>query len=228
MSFRRTAPRATLGLVANAYTYDGVLYLAVTRRCTLHCTFCPKTHGRWVVAGNDLRSDPELDAGQLVAAAEEVGLAQHHHVAFVGLGEPTLRLDVVLEVGRILRARGHHVRLVTDGLASLRHGRDVAPLFAGALDEVDVSLNAPDGDTYAKVCPNAYGPAAHTAACDFIRAIRAHVPEVKATVVAVPGLDLDACRALADSLGVPLRVRPYFDPTTGEPHEVVQSLESRV
>lgn len=205
--------------MANAYTYDGVLYLAVTRRCTLHCTFCPKTHGRWIVAGNDLRLDPELDAAQLMAAAEAAGLSQHHHVAFVGLGEPTLRLDVVLEVGRALRARGHHVRMVTDGLASLRHGTDVTPRLEGALDEVDVSLNAADPIAYAKLCPNVYGPSAHPAVCDFIRAVQRHVPVVKASVVAVPGLDLAACRALAQSLGVELRVRPYFDPLTGEPHE---------
>ena len=57
------------------------------------------------------------------------------------------------------------------------------------------------------------------AACDFIRAVKRHVPSVVASVVATPGQDLAACRALADDLGVPLRVRPYFDPKLGEPHE---------
>ena len=219
LSFRRSAPRVTFPSVANAYTYDGVLYLAVTRRCTLHCVFCPKIHGRWVVAGNDLRSDPELDADALIAAAEAVGLAQHRHVAFVGLGEPTMRLDVVLDVARRLRARGHHVRMVTDGLASLRHGEDVTPRFEGAFDEVDVSLNAPDPASYVRYCPNVHGEAAHPAVCAFIRALRAHVPVVKASVVALPDQDLAACRALADELGVELRVRPWFDPLRGEPHE---------
>lgn len=207
--------------MANAYTYDGVLYFAVTRRCTLHCTFCPKTQGVWTVAGNDLRSDPELDADQLIAAAEAVGLPDFHRVAFVGLGEPTLRLEVVLEVGRALRARGHHVRMVTDGLANRRHGFDVTPRFAGALDEVDVSLNAPDGDTYARLCPNVYGASAHASVCEFVREVKKHVPVVKVSAVAVPELDpaaLQAIRALAESLGVELRVRPYFDPVTGEPH----------
>lgn len=205
--------------MAVAYAYDGTLYLAVTRRCTLHCVFCPKTHGRWTVTGNDMARDPEPTPAELLAAAEKAGLGAYHEVAFVGLGEPTLRLEVVVEIGRALRARGHRVRLVTDGLASLRAGEDVSGRLAGAVDEVDVSLNAPDADTYARLCPNAFGPAAHAAACEFIRAVRAHVPVVKATAVALPEVDIAACEALAARLGVPLRVRPYFDPRAGEPHE---------
>lgn len=202
-----------------AYLYDGTLYLAVTRRCTLRCTFCPKTHGRWTVAGNDLRYDPEPSAAQLLTAAASLERPPNAEVAFVGLGEPTIRLDVVVEVGRALRAQGTRVRLVTDGLASLRAGEDVSHRLAGAVDEVDVSLNAADPETYARVCPNTYGGAAHAAACDFIAHVAKHVPVVKATAVAVPEVDMAAVEALAKRLGVPLRVRPYFHPITGEPHE---------
>jgi TatD DNase family protein len=204
--------------MAVAYAYDGVLYLAVTRRCTLACSFCPKIHGRWVVADNDMSRDPEPTLDELFAAAEAAGLASHHDVAFVGLGESTMRLELVLAAGRRLRAEGHRVRLVTDGLASLRAGADVTPQFEGAFDEVSVSLNAPDGETYARICPNRYGADAHRAACEFLRALKAHVPRVTATAIAMPGVDLDACARLADELGVALRVRPYFDPLAGEPH----------
>ena len=204
--------------MAVAYAYDGVLYLAVTRRCTLACTFCPKMHGRWVVAGNDMSRDPEPTIEELIEAARAAGLADHPDVAFVGLGEPTLRLDVVVEVGRRLRAEGHRVRLVTDGLASLRSGEDVTPRLEGAVDEVSVSLNAGDGETYAHICPSKYGSDAHGAVCAFLRAAKDHVPRVTASVIAMPEVDLEACRHLADELGVELRVRPYFDPIGGAPH----------
>lgn len=201
-----------------AYAYDGTLYLAVTRRCTLACTFCPKTHGRWTVAGNDMSRDEEPTFDELIRAAEEAGLRDYNEVAFVGLGEPTLRLDLVCQVGRYLRERGHRVRLVTDGLASLRTGRDVTPQLAGTVHEVHVSLNAADPETYARICPNRYGEDAHDAVCDFIRSVQLYVPRVKATVVSLPELDLPACVNLALRLRVSLRVRPYFDPLTGEPH----------
>jgi TatD family-associated radical SAM protein len=205
--------------MAIAYPYDGTLYLAVTRRCTLACTFCPKIHGRFVVAGNDMSRDREPNADDLIAAVAGVDPSKWRRIAFVGLGEPTLRLPVVVAVGRALRDRGHHVRLVTDGLANLRFGEDVTGDLVGAVDEVHVSLNAADRDTYARLCPNRHGPSAHDAVCAFIRKLSARIPDVKATAVAVPGLDLDACRDLATQLGVPLRIRPYFDPVTGEPHE---------
>ncbi len=204
--------------MAIAYAYDGTLYLAVTRRCTLRCVFCPKTNGRWTVAGNDLSRDAEPDVDELLRAASDAGLGGFRDVAFVGLGEPTMRLEVIIGAGRQLRAGGHRVRLVTDGLASLRAGADVSSRLAGCFDEVDVSLNAPDSETYARLCPNRFGASAWDAARDFVRLARRHVPEVVATVVAMRDLDLAACRRVASGLGVPLRVRPYFTPLTGEPH----------
>lgn len=205
--------------MAVAYFYDGTLYLAVTRRCTLACTFCPKTHGRWVVAGNDMSRDQEPTLEVLLEAAHAVKRAHPtNRVAFVGLGEPTFRLDLVTGAGRQLRSEQNHVRLVTDGLANARAGHDVTPQLAGALDEVDVSLNAPDGESWVRVCPNRLGPAGHAEVCDFIRAVKGHVPKVVATAVTAPGVDIAATEALATRLGVALRVRPYFDPREGEPH----------
>lgn len=205
--------------MAIVYPYDGNLYLAITKRCTLACTFCPKTHGRWVVAGNDMSRDIEPDPQLLLKTALEADPSQYRETAFVGLGEPTLRLPVVTDVGKELRARGHRVRLVTDGLANLRFEEDITPDLSGAVDEVHVSLNAPDGETYAKICPSRHGSCAHEAVCDFIIKVKNHVPEVSATVVALPGLDLDRCRSLAQSLDVPLRIRPFFDPSDGNPHD---------
>lgn len=219
MRLRRGAGVTPPGM-AIAYVYDGTLYLALTRRCTLACTFCPKVHGRWVVAGNDMSHDREPTVDELLAAARALmPSVPSKRAAFVGLGEPTMRLDVLVPVGRALRAEGFHVRLVTDGLANLRAGADVTAQLEGAVDEVSVSLNAPDGETYASVCPNKYGAAAHAAVCAFVGAVKPHVPSVLASVVTAPGVDVEATRALAKQLGVPLRERPYFDPRLGEPHE---------
>lgn len=206
--------------MAFAYSYDGTMYLAITRRCTLACTFCPKVHGRWVVAGNDMSHDKEPQLDELLAAAHALApQVPSKRVALVGLGEPTMRLELLAAAGRQLRSEGFHVRLVTDGLANLRAGKDVTAQLEGAVDEVSVSLNAPDGETYARVCPSRFGAAAHQAVCEFIGALKPHVPTVLASVVTAPGVDLEATRALAAKIGVLLRVRPYFDPLEGEPHE---------
>jgi TatD DNase family protein len=118
---------------------------------------------------------------------------------------------VVLEITRRLKAAGvRRVRLDTDGLASLREGRDVPPLLAAAgLDAVSVSLNAPDAETYARICPSRYGASAYEAVKAFIRSAVACIPDVAASAVAVPELSEAACRGVAEGLGARFRWRPY-------------------
>jgi len=73
-----------------------------------------------------------------------------------------------------------------------------------------VSLNAPDAETYARICPNRYGAASFPALLDFLREAPKHIPSVVATAVALPGLDHEAVRRLAESIpGVSFRLRPY-------------------
>jgi TatD DNase family protein len=69
-----------------------------------------------------------------------------------------------------------------------------------------VSLDAPDAETYEKLClPTLEGAFEEVLA--FIREAKNHVPEVQATVVEMQGVDVGKCRVLASELGVPLRVR---------------------
>ena len=133
-------------------------------------------------------------------------------IVFCGFGEPLLRLDEVKEIAAELKARGARVRVNTDGLGNLVHGRNILPELAGLVDALSVSLNAPDAQTYARICPNRYGAASFSALLDFLREAPKHVPKVSATAVALPGLDLDAIRRLAVSIpGVSFRLRPYDD-----------------
>jgi TatD DNase family protein len=195
-----------------AYVLGDALYLNVTSACTLACTFCPKIRdGDWVVGGFDLHLARAPSAGEVWQAALDAGLGGRSEVVFTGLGEPTRRLEVVLELSRRLRAHGvARVRLDTDGLASLREGRDVVPEIARAgIQAVSVSLNAPDAATYARLCPSRFGEAAWGACRAFIEAAVAAGLEVAGSAVAVPDLSEAACRAAVEALGARFRWRPY-------------------
>jgi TatD DNase family protein len=195
-----------------AYVLGDALYLNLTSACTLACTFCPKIRDDdWVVGGFDLRLRRAPSAEEVWAAAVRAGIGGRSEVVFTGLGEPTRRLDVLLEIARRLRAAGaRRIRVDTDGLASLREGRDVPPLLADAgVVAVSVSLNAPDAETYARVCPSRYGAAAYDAVKAFIRSCVAAIPDVAASAVALPGMSEAACRQVAESLGARFRWRPY-------------------
>lgn len=195
-----------------AYPLGDALYLNLTSACTLACDFCPKIRDDdWNVGGFDLKLGRPPSADEVWAAALEAGLAGRSEVVFTGLGEPTRRFDVLLELVRRLKAAGvGRVRLDTDGLASLREGRDVVPeLAAAGLDAVSVSLNAADAETYARHCPNRYGAAAYDAMKAFVASAVGRIPDVAASAVALPGLVEADCRAVAEGLGARFRWRPY-------------------
>lgn len=195
-----------------AYPLADALYLNVTSGCTLACVFCPKIRdGDFTVGGFDLRLARNPTADEVWSAAQAAGLAGRSEVVFTGFGEPTRRLDVVLELIRRLKASGvGRVRLDTDGLASLREGRDVPPeLAAAGLDATSVSLNAADAATYARLCPSRFGEAAYEAVKGFIRSAVACLPDVAASAVGMPGLLEADCRRVAEALGARFRWRPY-------------------
>jgi TatD DNase family protein len=189
------------------YKIRNSLYLNLTNRCTNACVFCAKRKD-FHVKGHLLRLPGEPSVADVLALVGDP--SGFDEVVFCGFGEPLLRLEEVREIARELKKRGARIRVNTDGLATLVHGRDVLPELSGLVDALSVSLNAPDAETYARICPNRYGAASFPALLDFLREAPKHIPSVAATAVALPGLDTDAVRLLAESIpGVSFRVRSY-------------------
>lgn len=190
-----------------AYRIRNSLYLNVTNRCTNACVFCAK-RGDFHVKGHFLKLPAEPSAEQVIAEAGDP--AQYDEIVFCGFGEPLLRLREVREIAASLKEKGARIRVNTDGLANLVHGRNVLPELSGLVDALSVSLNAPDAAAYARICPNPYGEASFPALLDFLREAPKFVPSVTATAVALPGLDHEAVRRLAESIpGVGFRLRSH-------------------
>ncbi len=194
--------------VVLAYRLRDGVYLNLTNRCTLRCHFCPKFHGLWTVADARLRLRvrDEPSSAALVQAALEAGPCAEY--VFCGLGEPTTRWPELLAVATALRATATPIRLNTDGLANLVHGRDVVPELEGLVDHVSISLNAADEATYEHLCRPGR-PGSYAALLDFAARCRIYVPQVTLTAIAgLPGVDIDACARIARHLRVGFRARP--------------------
>ncbi len=104
------------------------------------------------------------------------------------------------------------IRVNTNGLSDLINGRETAALFAGKVDCLSISLNTDDPDEYLAVCRPKFGSAAYPAMLQFTQQAAKFVPSVVMTVVGEPITSLGKqahCRAIAESLGATLRVRPY-------------------
>ncbi len=199
-----------------AYGIRSVLYLNITNSCTNRCSFCPRVweeergpgaEGGYLVKGHNLRLDREPSAEEVFAAMGDI--EPYREVVFCGFGEPTMRLDVLIEVARRVRAGGQRVRLDTNGQGSLHHGRSIVPDLAEAVDAVSVSLNASTAEEYAKLCRPEAGEAAFEAVLDFVKEAKDRIPEVVVTAVGLPGLDVAAIKRLAKDLGVRFHARAY-------------------
>ena len=188
-----------------SYAIGDRLYLNITDRCTLECTFCPKTLGRPKVHDYDLTLSHRPTVEEIVASIGDP--SRYAEVVFCGFGEPTLRLKVLLEVAHWIKAHGGRVRVNTDGLANLVHKDDVLPLLGECVDALSVSLNAQDADVYERVCQPGL-PGSYEKMLGFLRAAPQHVPDVTATAIrGLPGVDIAACERLARDLGVKFRAR---------------------
>ncbi len=189
-----------------AYPIRDSLYLNITNRCTNSCTFCAKFHD-FTVKGHALRLTAEPNATEVKQAIGDPRTWQE--VVFCGYGESLLRLELVKEIAAWLKGQGVKVRVNTDGQANLVHGRNILPELQGLVDAVSVSLNAPDAATYQRLCRSDFGEAGFEGVKEFIRLASGYIPEVTATAVAIPGIDMQACRRVATDLGVVFREREY-------------------
>jgi TatD DNase family protein len=186
------------------YPIRNSLYLNITNRCTSACTFCVRYYTDFV-KGHNLRLREEPTAAQLI---KEIGDPKRYdEVVFCGYGEPLLRLDVVKTVAAEVKRLGGRVRIDTNGHANLIHKRNVLPELAGLVDAVSVSLNAQNAEVYERLSQPRFGAPAYEAVKEFIREAKKHIPDVTATVVTAPGVDVEACRKIVDELGARFRVR---------------------
>ena len=195
------------------YWLDDKLYLNITNKCSNKCIFCFRNFKRGI-ADFTLKLNEEPSFEQIALELDEaMKRKKWKEVVFCGFGEPTERLDILLEVARWVRAhygRPLAIRLDTNGHGyALNPRRDVvAELKAAGIDEVSVSLNAGEKETYDEICKPAL-PDAYEMVLDFIRKAKL-VFDVEVTAVRLPEVDLAKVQAAADGLGVPFSVREYI------------------
>lgn len=191
------------------YEIDHNLYINLTSKCTNECTFCVRNE-KADYFGHKLWLSREPSA-QDVLARIPADIARYDEYVFCGFGEPTIKLPVLLEVARTLKARGATVRINTNGQANMIHGRDVTGELAECVDKINVSLNEATAEDYVKLCRPAFGEAAFVGLQDFAKKCAERGIDTWFSVVDVIGPEkIERCRAIAGKCGVTLRVRPYI------------------
>ena len=194
------------------YALDGNLYINLTNKCSNGCSFCVRNE-RASYYGNYLwlrHGDPTPE--KVIAAINGMGdIKKFKEVVFCGFGEPTYKVAEMCAVAEYVHEKGLTTRLNTNGQGNLVNKRDILPELKGKIDKINISLNASCAEKYQPICRSMFGEAGYTAILDFARLARKNGIECWFSVVDCIGEDeVAACKRVADSVGIPLRVRAYI------------------
>lgn len=201
---RRTVPSVV-------YWFDDTLYLNITNRCTNRCYFCLRKLRMGIGEFNLVLENEPKKCEVERELRNALNKKLWKEIVFCGFGEPTTRLDTLLEVARWLgRIVQIPVRVDTNGHALLLFpGRCVGKeLKEASIRKVSVSLNAADEVTYNAVCRPRLSNVFQKV-LEFIVEARDAGLEVEITAVAIPEVEVSKVRKIAQDMKVDFRVRPY-------------------
>lgn len=194
------------------YAAKKAIYVNMTNRCPCACTFCLRHNKDHVFDADSLWLEREPNVKEVCDSLDTWDLSKYDEIVFCGYGEPTERLDDLLEVAKYIRAKSSlKIRINTNGLADLIYGQSTAPMLEGLIDVVSISLNATDKQEYLKVVRPKFGIDSYDAMLKFAKDCTQYVPSVIMTVVDVVTSkeEQELCRKICQSIGATLRIRPY-------------------
>jgi len=191
------------------YDYGRGLYANITNRCPCRCEFCIRNMTDALGSADSLWLKREPTVDEVIRMLDDWDLTDYDELVFCGYGEPTERLDDLLEIARYIKKNTDlTVRINTNGLSDLINQKETAPMMENIIDAVSVSLNQSDPEKYQELCHPEFGAGSYDAMLKFTEEVKKYVPRVAMSVVGViPTSDIEKCRETAEKLGVPFRVR---------------------
>lgn len=195
-----------------SYEVGKNLYLNLTNQCPCACTFCIRNNGDGAYGSDPLWLEHEPTMEEIKADLSKRDISAYNEVIFCGFGEPTCRLEALLETAKWLKSNCETVkfRLNTNGLGDLVNNRPIAEELCEIIDTISISLNAGTKEEYMKVTrpkfENAW-EAMHKFTADCVNTGKSQV--VMSVVDVISPEQIEASREVAESLGAVLRVRTY-------------------
>ena len=197
------------------YEYEDALYVNLTNKCNCACEFCLR-QGRAqgsIYTEDSLWLEREPTREEALDSFLGRDVCSYREIVFCGYGEPLERIDELCAVSRALKERyaSLKIRVNTNGLSDLIHGRETAPQLKGLVDVLSISLNSATPEDYDRICHPKFGLKAHPALLQFAKEAKAYVPRVVLSVVDTIGEEeIEKCRVLAEKAGTEFRVRKYI------------------
>lgn len=185
------------------------MYVNITNRCNCNCTFClrhlKEDHKLWLKGG-----EPTFE--QIKQAFFYAPMDHVTELVICGFGEPTMRLDCLLSVLKFVRETYPtlKIRMNTNGLSDLEHGKKTAALFNGLLDTISISLNESTAQKYLDVTRSRFGIKSYEAMLSFASECQRYIPHVAVTIVDVIGeTEIKLCKKVCEQRHLNLRIRHF-------------------
>lgn len=192
------------------YTVGNKLYLNITNKCPCSCTFCIRKNGDSAYGSDSLWLEHEPNFDEVKNALLKYDLNSFEQIVFCGYGEPTERLDMVIQIGRYIKSVcGTEIRINTNGLSDAINGKKTACMLKDSVDIIYISLNAGDEASYNKItCPQIED--SFNIMKNFALDCKEYFDKVMFTVVDVlTPEEIQNAQNTAVDMGIPLRVRKY-------------------
>ena len=196
--------------MAKTYSYqiENNLYINLTNKCSNACTFCVR-NGKDSYYGNSLWLDKEPTVQEVIDSIDFT--KSYNEIVFCGFGEPTYRINELVELAKYFKSKGYKTRLNTNGQGNLINNKDITVMLKGVIDLVNVSLNMPNKIEYQKICVSKFGEQAFDALIDFAVGCKNNNVNVCFSVVDCIGAEkVEMCKKLAEQVKIPLRVREFI------------------
>lgn len=196
------------------YTFENHVYLNITNACPCRCEFCIRKNGDSVGDADTLwfsGHSPTFE--EIKTEIDSFDFSEYNdEIIFCGYGEPTGAFENLIKTAKYLKEKLPNclLRINTNGLSDLLNHKPTAKEICENMDIVSISLNAPTSEKYEALCHPAFKEKAFPAILEFAKECKKYDVQVKFSLVDVISKeDIAQCKKIADSMGIPLRVREY-------------------
>jgi len=197
------------------YILDDKIYINLTNMCTNDCIFCIRRLKDDVVGSDMWLKTERNSASDVIEQLKKFEDKMSDVVTFCGYGEPTMKLEVLKEVAKYIKANypNTYTKVNTNGHGNVINKKNILPELKGLIDEFSISLNAQDEDLYNELCQpkidNAYSTMKNFAKS-------ATNEGFKTTMSIVSGykdynVDVALCEDIANSAKAQFRNREWLD-----------------
>ncbi|MBP3476755.1 MAG: TIGR04100 family radical SAM protein [Lachnospiraceae bacterium] len=194
------------------YEVHDNLYVNMTNKCPCACTFCLRQTRDEMNHSGSLWLEREPSVEEVKAEFAKFDMDKYKEVVFCGFGEPTERLEDLLEVAAYVKEKfGKPIRINTNGLSDLIWQKNTAPMYEGLVDTISISLNTPNKERYYELTRSKFGIDSFDAMLAFAGNVSKYVPNVVLSTVdtTLTKEEEAECAKICEKLGVTYRIRPW-------------------